>query len=158
MVICILLNVNVFASTRGDTFYNLNRNEDSANFLKQEEIHDFIDFNSAYVINPIPIPYLILTLNYTDIFDNHTTVIQNVSSQNKVAKDVIIARNVYYTTSTGLHEQHAVQREVGSLRPGQSAKEVFGGLSAYYHIDKIAYFAYTMKPTLAKTDNIWLYF
>lgn len=164
MAICILLNVNinVLASTRNGTFHNLNNTKViSTNFLTQEEIHDILEVNPADAFNPIPIiPYLIFTLNYNykNIYDNHTATIENVSSTNKTAKNVVIARNVYYTTSTGEHKEKAVQREVGSLRPGQSAKEVFAGLAVYYHIDKIAYFAYTMQPTLSKTDTIWLYF
>ncbi len=162
MTICFLLNsnVNVFASARSETFNNFNNKEEiSTNFLTQEEIHDILEVNSVDLFNTITItPYLHLTLTYTDLFGNHTAEIENVSTQNTVAQNVIIVRNVYYTTSTGLHKEHATQRVVGSLRPGQSAKEVFGGLSVYYHIDKIAYFGYTMQPKISKTDNIWLYF
>ena len=157
--ICMILSVstNVLAAD-SRAYQGLNSKVFATDYLTEEEIQEILNNDSAASYSSVQlIPYLRFTVTDSGLYSNHIAELANISSNNKVAKDAVIVQNVYYTTSKGEQKQHAVQRKVGTLYPGQAVREVFGGLAVYYHIDKIAYFAFTMHPTLSITNTIWIY-
>lgn len=132
-----------------------NRDIIITNTMTTEEINTIINENPGIIINPlinskkfnVSLEPLVVTLVSKNSKGNFVLTATNVSPKATIVKNIFLVAQIDYETTTHKREKKAIQRPCGTLLPGQTVKEEFGGLAVFNHIYSITFFAYGTTAT-----------